>query len=581
MSQLLKLAKERFAADWTDADEIMFTQTALGKEAHYGDGVPPEGDKRDKKRVLQADRIEWLCTDPEATTAVTHRGVQIKGARIEGELDLSYAKIEFPLFIVNSAIPRGMFMQRGQLYALFLSGTHTGPINADGLRVEHDLHMRNGFHASGEVRLLDATIGGTLDCSNSHFSNQQQVALHADRIDVKGSVFLDNKFKAHGEVRLLGATIGDDLVCENGRFSNPNGKALTADRIDVKGHILLQGEFKAEGTVRLLNATIGGNLYCESSHFSNPDGHTLYADTIVVKGSVFLRNEFKSEGTVRLRGATIGGNLECANSCFSKVDGDALDAPDIDVGGSVFLRKQFRADGDVEFRRASVGGSFEWRGVQDSDQCTLRLEFAKIGTLWDEEESWPAKLYLDGLVYDRLHSDAPTLSDARLRWLGRQGYEEDKFVPQPYVQLAKVLQEMGHEADARRILIAKQKDPARLAMMSWYHRLWHYLLGVTIGYGYRPWRALLWIVGFIVLGAFLFQSGSDTTQFEKTIDGAPPAFNTWVYSLDAFVPLIDLHQAKYRLPKGGGLRAYLWFHIGFGWLLTTLLVVGLTGLVRK
>ena len=29
------------------------------------------------------------------------------------------------------------------------------------------------------------------------------------------------------------------------------------------------------------------------------------------------------------------------------------------------------------------------------------------------------------------------------------------------------------------------------------------------------------------------------------------------------------------------LRGYLWFHIGCGWLLTTLLVVGLTGLVRK
>ena len=154
-------------------------------------------------------------------------------------------------------------------------------------------------------------------------------------------------------------------------------------------------------------------------------------------------------------------------------------------------------------------------------------------------------------------------------------------IPQPYAQLAKVLQEMGHEADARRILIAKQEDPARLAMMTWYQRLWHHVLGLTIGYGYRPWQALLWIVGFIVLGAFLFQSGSDGAQFEKTIAGEPPAFNTFVYSLDSFVPLIDLHQAKYRLPISRGLRVYLWLHIASGWILTTLLVVGLTGLVRK
>ncbi len=84
-----------------------------------------------------------------------------------------------------------------------------------------------------------------------------------------------------------------------------------------------------------------------------------------------------------------------------------------------------------------------------------------------------------------------------------------------------------------------------------------------------------------MLGAFLFQSGSDGAQFEKTIDGEPPAFNNIVYSLDSFVPLIDFHQAKYRLPVGLPLRVYLWAHIAFGWILTTLLVVGLTGLVQK
>ena len=74
---------------------------------------------------------------------------------------------------------------------------------------------------------------------------------------------------------------------------------------------------------------------------------------------------------------------------------------------------------------------------------------------------------------------------------------------------------------------------------------------------------------------------ADNNLFQKTIQGEPPVFNTFVYSLDSFIPLIDLHQAKYRLPTGCSLRVYHWLHIGFGWLLTTLLVVGLTGLVRK
>ena len=78
---------------------------------------------------------------------------------------------------------------------------------------------------------------------------------------------------------------------------------------------------------------------------------------------------------------------------------------------------------------------------------------------------------------------------------------------------------------------------------------------------------------------------------------AQPKFCAMVYSLDMFVPLVDLRQANYWLPNGNrgaevfklkGLRLrwgdllcfYMWVHIIFGWIFTTLFVVGLTGLIR-
>jgi len=59
-----------------------------------------------------------------------------------------------------------------------------------------------------------------------------------------------------------------------------------------------------------------------------------------------------------------------------------------------------------------------------------------------------------------------------------------------------------------------------------------------------------------------------------------------MYSIDTFLPIIDFHQESYWLPNpstalGRGIRIYLWFHIGMGWALTTLAVIGFTGLVRK
>jgi hypothetical protein len=50
--------------------------------------------------------------------------------------------------------------------------------------------------------------------------------------------------------------------------------------------------------------------------------------------------------------------------------------------------------------------------------------------------------------------------------------------------------------------------------------------------------------------------------------------------------VVDLGMAKYWIPDanklwGAVIRCYMWVHISAGWILTTLLIVGLTGLVKK
>src|SRR5262249_53475832 len=56
-----------------------------------------------------------------------------------------------------------------------------------------------------------------------------------------------------------------------------------------------------------------------------------------------------------------------------------------------------------------------------------------------------------------------------------------------------------------------------------------------------------------------------------------PCFSPFVYSLDTFLPIVELHQKKYWLPdatkqNGRIYRWYLWFHIFVGYFLTTLMV---------
>ncbi len=69
-------------------------------------------------------------------------------------------------------------------------------------------------------------------------------------------------------------------------------------------------------------------------------------------------------------------------------------------------------------------------------------------------------------------------------------------------------------------------------------------------------------------------------------------FNAFWCSLDTLIPLIDLGQesawspspveARFRDdPHGWLVQGYLYVHILAGWLLTTLTVVAMTGLIKK
>ena len=57
-------------------------------------------------------------------------------------------------------------------------------------------------------------------------------------------------------------------------------------------------------------------------------------------------------------------------------------------------------------------------------------------------------------------------------------------------------------------------------------------------------------------------------------------FNALVYSLDVLLPLLNLRQEETWHPRAGVLRGYLWCHKVGGWALTTMFVIGFTGLVR-
>jgi hypothetical protein len=194
-------------------------------------------------------------------------------------------------------------------------------------------------------------------------------------------------------------------------------------------------------------------------------------------------------------------------------------------------------------------------------------------------------------------------SETRLRlfsaWLRRQ---LPHYSAHPYENLAKALKAEADENAALRILIQKEDDVGLAQNLPLWKRFWRGLLRYTVGHGYRPEWALVWILAFIALGAFLFDLGyrngvvvpastdilvQEDYQKCRKIPDDYPAFNAFIYSIDAFIPFLDLVLEHYWIPNANAgwcgclLRIYLWIHIIAGWFLSTMFLSAVTGIIRK
>jgi hypothetical protein len=566
VDDLEALAQARFP-DLTQAELKLLRAAPKGETASCGPSDkdddpandPAKADEWGHERVIRADLIRWLCVDREAKSAVDPRGIQVHAAKITGALDLSYVSVLFPLRLRRCRFTDDANLISTQVPALSLAGSRVLSINADGASVKGDIFLRDGFSAEGEVRLLGAQIGGSLSC-------------------------------------------------RGGTFTNPGADALSADRAEVRGSVFLNRGFSAEGAVRLPRAQIGSNLDCSGGTFKNPGRHALHADGANVEGDVYLRGGFTAEGEVRLLGAQIGGDVACTGGGFGEVKGEA----------------------------ARIAGRLFWRGVKASEATRLHLTNASTGSLIDDEKSWPAKgnLLLDGFVYGHISGNSPRDAKTRLRWLERQ----DPFTPKPYRQLAKVLREAGDDSGARKVLFEmerrrrKEEDRRRreeignrrlslahsprltapmaagfrvcLHLGRWGSRLWGWLLKWTIGYGFHPGWAIWGLLLLAALGWGLFRHGyfsgamaptdKEAYCFFRDHQRQPPSyyqrFTASVYSLENSLPFVSLGQKDHWTPDpnqqgwwrlASFLRGFRWGQILLGWLLATLFVAGVTGVVRK
>ena len=240
--------------------------------------------------------------------------------------------------------------------------------------------------------------------------------------------------------------------------------------------------------------------------------------------------------------------------------GPALDAYSLQVDQSVFLSRGFEAVG------AGADVTLELRQVRIADP--------------------QARLALDGLTYAGLPKGIS--SDGWLRLLREA---TPSYAAQPYQQFAAAHRAAGHDGEVRRVLMAQRQDQIdRGALSGRAERAWARLTGLTLGYGYQPWRALLALVAIattavvlaVTLGA---HGGVARVNSHPAAASRCSAVEQVGVGLDLGLPLVKTgvraHCDTTASTTGQALTATGWGLQLLAWAFATLFVAGFTGIVRK
>jgi hypothetical protein len=512
-------------------------------------------------RTLAAQALIEVITRPVKPAGKAQSQLQqvhIRGARITGTLDLEGATVVCPLILEDCYVENRVELRESKLPGLRLPGCFLPEgIDGRGMDVQGSLELNSGFRSGADVLLDAATIGTWVDRNSGHFNARRIAALSAN-----------------------GIRVGADMYCsiKQDGMSDPRVVVTTEER-SAKD----KESFIANGQVRLARAHISGQLNCAGGSFINPGAVALFADSLKVDGRMVCGPKFRAEGQVYLRRAEVAGQLRFEGTLAKPPDEKAEPQ-----GPNVVWHLE----------AAKVGRAFAFK-PESPFEGEVNLINAKLGYLRDNKYSWPERRYaLYGLDFGQIAGPKEQKPNGgwytekvnrkgllrrdqavtdRLKWLGD---ERDGYHAHLYDQLAEHYRRIGHEASERRVLINRQW--ARRKELPTAAKAWNWVSWALLAYGYRSRRTLVAFSILLLAGMLVFDvSGHHHVMNHDDQGQKAPHFSALIYTLDLLLPIINLGQRENWVPTRGWPQFAATALIIAGWVLATMFLAGLSGLVRR
>lgn len=443
-------------------------------------------------------------------------------------------------------------------------------------------------HPEKDVDFYSVSFGSILNCAEAVFEGAARFA--SAKCD---TVFL-NAAEFRNESQVIDfscAAFATNLICSGARFRG----GATFSNLKCENADFAEAEFaNPKATVDFSHASFGWNLNCTGATFA---GEAVF-NGIRCKGGAFFNeakftNTFKGENRKRIdfRYSSYGLNLQCGDAEFH---------------------------GEVTFESAEIGRALILAGTKFHDTAGLSNVTMRRLILGEVLPFLKPKIDLRQCGFE-------VYEGSKQQW--RQVAERQSpelFSRDPYLQFEKYYRKIGDDTEANDIHylgrcavreFAKKarsngddRGPMADAIRWSRWRLFKdWLLKSLTGYGVKTWRLSLPILFFIAAGVGIFWPDDAlrvksptprTLQAAVTADASAPAaapqasqpspsdptqklFTRLGYSIDLFLPVVDLQQSDKWRPHQVWREAYSVVHILAGWLLIPLLLASLSGIVRR
>ncbi|HXI22788.1 MAG TPA: hypothetical protein VNG71_02855 [Pyrinomonadaceae bacterium] len=338
---------------------------------------------------------------------------------------------------------------------------------------------------------------------------------------------------------------------------------------------------KFDGRTSFYSVKVAENFDASEAYF-NDTKHGVIFEGMSVDAALFSGSHFK--GPARFYGMTASSSLDLSGVDFYKVTEDMatddqakndkitafVNFQGMAIKGSFFLRRSIFNRG-VSFYGTSVDREFSADAAQFNDpQSGVFFNNLKTDTIGLSGAVFRGPISLSGVTYREVDRDS---LDNLVSVIRQANYDAGA-----YFELEAYYRTHGAISQADDVYIEQRRRERRGL---WFPARWSEALFVDLplGYGRHIWRLIVPSAILIGIGCYVFRSKE--LMEPQAPEYACRHYSRFLYSLGLFLPIVDLRSDVW-LPKHErrAARRYLPFHIIAGWVLVTLLVGALTGILK-